>query len=180
MINSFGWNFQHHSPAMLVSIALTCRLRHDSHDQWQRNRLQTKIFPDSYGHMGMSWIALWNISFTTLKVSLHYRQVMSFLQTEESSFLTHLSTTKMPYQQYNNICTVMGKIKCFLCSSGGSFPVQLSPSFMCLLGHFYLHKVSHPVKVVLFVPLTRWKPWGRTGCTGGKKKDTCFTEILYS
>lgn len=76
------------------------------------------------------------------KNPLHYHQVMIFVQTEESSFLTHLHTTKMPHWQYRVICMAMGKIKCFLCSSGGLFPVQLSPGFMCLLGRFCLHKYS--------------------------------------
>lgn len=166
--NSFGWNFQHRSSAVLLLVALTCRLHHDSHDQCQQNRSKPKIFPGSYGHTDMSCIALQNISFTTLKICLHSLQVMSFLQTEESSFLTHLSTSKMPHRQHSDTCMAMGKIKCFLCSSGGSFPVQLSPRFLCLFGCLYLHKVSHssanssrhfgPVKVVLFVLLTRWKP----------------------
>lgn len=71
MINSFGRIFQHHPPAVLLSVALTCRLGHDPH---QQNRLKTRIFPDSCGRVGMSCIALWNISFATLKIPLHYHR----------------------------------------------------------------------------------------------------------
>lgn len=106
---------------------------------------------------------------------------MSFLQTEGSSLPPHLCTAEIPHQQYRVVCWAVGKNKCVLCSSSGLFPVQLSPRLMCLLGCFYLHNFSHsladsfrqfgPVKMVSFVTLTRWKPWGHTGCTGGKQTD---------
>lgn len=139
-------------------------------------------------HMGMSCITACNINFSTLKIPLHYHQVMNFLQAEESSFLPHLCTAEIPHQQYWVVCRAVGENKCFLCSSSGLFPVQLSPRLMCLLRCFYLHNFSHsftdssrqfgPVKMVSFVTLTRWKPWGHTGCAGGKP-DTDLTSQRY-
>lgn len=141
-------------------------------------------------HQVMNYITAWNISFSTLKVPPHYNQAMSSLQTKESSFPPRLCTAEIPHQQYRVVCRAMGKNKCCLCSSSGLFPVQLSPRLMCLLGWFYLHNFSHsladssrqfgPVKVVPFVTLTRWKPWGHTGCTGGKPDRSHLTETLYS
>lgn len=164
-------------------VAVTCWLRHNPHDHELQSRF-CRIFPDSCGEMGMSCITACNISFSTLKIPPRYHQVMSFLQTEGFSFLPHLCTAEIPHQPYRVVCRAMGKNKCFLCSSSGLFPVQLSRRLMCLLGCFYLHNFSHsltdssrqfsPVKMVSFVTLTRWKPWGYTGCTGGKT-DTDLT-----
>lgn len=165
--------------------ALTCWLWHDPHDH---SRFYTRIFPNSSAHLGMGCITACNTSFSTLKIPPHYHQVMSFLQTEESSFLPHWCTAEIPHQQYGLVCRAVGKNKCFLCSSSGLFPVQLSPRLMCLLGWFYLHNFSHsladscrqfgPVKVVSFFTLMGWKPWGHTGCTGWKT-DTDLTSQRY-
>lgn len=169
-------------------VALTCWFRHDPHDHYLQNRFYTRIFLDSCGHMGMSCIKDWNISFSTLKTPLRYHQVMIFPQTEESSFAPHLCAAEIPHRQYGVVCRAVGENKCFLCSSSGLFPVQLSLRLMCLLGCFYLHNFSHsfadssrqfgPVKMLSFVTLKRWKPWGHTGCTGGEI-DTDLTSQRY-
>lgn len=54
-----------------------------------------------------------NISFSTLKIHPHYHQVMSFLQTEEFSFLPHLCTAETPTSKTGSFVGLWGKTSVF-------------------------------------------------------------------